>query len=83
MAAHLKLEWRMKSTKWMFACALGILMLTGNFTLVQGHGKGQGKGEACELLFRQPHVGGFYSPVAMTELFVAKNFCPPRTPVLP
>jgi hypothetical protein len=34
----------MKSTKWMFACALGILMLTGNFTLAQGHGKGQGKG---------------------------------------
>ena len=34
----------MKSTKWMFACALGILTLTGNFALAQGHGNGHGKG---------------------------------------
>jgi hypothetical protein len=34
----------MKSTKWMFTCALGILMLTGNFALAQGHGNGHGKG---------------------------------------
>src|SRR5260370_33082231 len=34
----------MKSTKWMFICALGILMLTGNFALAQGHGNGHGKG---------------------------------------
>src|SRR5229473_2627386 len=33
----------MKSTKWMFASALGILMLTGNFALAQGHGKGKGR----------------------------------------
>ncbi len=34
----------MKSKKWMFACALGILLLTGNFALAQGHGNGHGKG---------------------------------------
>jgi len=34
----------MKSTKWMFAYALGILMLTGNLALAQGHGNGKGKG---------------------------------------
>jgi len=33
----------MKSTKWMFACALGILMLTGDFALAQGKGKGHDK----------------------------------------
>jgi hypothetical protein len=32
----------MKSTKWMFAGALGMLMLTGNFALAQGHGNGKG-----------------------------------------
>src|SRR5258708_40314624 len=34
----------MKSTKWMLACALGMLMLIGNFALAQGHGNGHGKG---------------------------------------
>src|SRR5260370_28752236 len=34
----------MKSTKWMLACALGMLMVIGNFALVQGHGNGHGKG---------------------------------------
>jgi hypothetical protein len=33
----------MKSTKWMSTCAMGILVLTGNFALVQGHGNGHGK----------------------------------------
>jgi len=35
----------MKSGKWMFACALGILLLTSNVALAQGkgHGKGQDK----------------------------------------
>lgn len=32
----------MKSTKWMFASALGILTLTGSFTFAQGHGHGKG-----------------------------------------
>lgn len=34
----------MKSTKWMFACAMGFLVLVGNFALAQGHGNGHGKG---------------------------------------
>jgi hypothetical protein len=34
----------MKSTKWALACALGILMLTGNLALAQGNGNGHGKG---------------------------------------
>jgi len=33
----------MRSTRWMIACALGILMLTSNFGLAQGRGKGHGK----------------------------------------
>src|SRR5258707_4382284 len=32
----------MKSTRWMFACALGIFMLTSNFALAQGKGHGKG-----------------------------------------
>jgi hypothetical protein len=32
----------MKSTKWMCASALGILILAGNFALAQGHGNGKG-----------------------------------------
>ena len=32
----------MKSTRWMFASGLGILMLTGSFALAQGHGHGKG-----------------------------------------
>jgi len=34
----------MKSTKWMFACALAIFTLTCNFAMAQGHGNGHGKG---------------------------------------
>jgi hypothetical protein len=34
----------MKSTKWMFMIALGVLTLTSNFALAQGHGHGNGKG---------------------------------------
>src|SRR5260370_4013152 len=47
LAAPLQLECVMKSTKWMFTCALGILMLTVNYALAQGHrhGKGHGKHE--------------------------------------
>lgn len=32
----------MRATKWMFAGALGIFMLTGNYALAQGHGHGKG-----------------------------------------
>ncbi len=34
----------MKSTKWMFISALGVLTLSGNFALAQGHGHGNGNG---------------------------------------
>src|SRR5260370_16886864 len=34
----------MKSTKWIFASALGLFVLTGNFARAQGHGHGNGKG---------------------------------------
>src|SRR5258706_12219428 len=34
----------MRSTRWMIACAVGILMLTSNFALAEGHGNGNGKG---------------------------------------
>ena len=35
----------MRSTRWMIACAVGILMLTSNFALAQGHGNGNGNGK--------------------------------------
>ena len=33
----------MKLAKWFFAAALGVLLLTGNYALAQGHGKGHNK----------------------------------------
>ena len=43
--ATLRLEGTMRSTRWMIACAVGILMLTSNFALAQGHGNGNGNGK--------------------------------------
>jgi hypothetical protein len=34
----------MKSAKWMWACALGMFLVTGSCALAQGHGNGHGKG---------------------------------------
>ena len=34
----------MRSTRWMVGIAVGILTLTSNFALAQGHGNGHGKG---------------------------------------
>jgi hypothetical protein len=34
----------MRTTRWMFACALGTLLLTGSLARAQGHGNGHGKG---------------------------------------
>lgn len=38
----------MKSTKWIFAAALGFFVLTGNFARAQGHGHGNGNGKGNE-----------------------------------
>jgi hypothetical protein len=35
----------MRSTIWMIACSAGIIMLTSNFALAQGHGNENGNGK--------------------------------------